>query len=327
MDEKSTQREQGSAKRIPLPELGTTLGRARCPQPGQIARMRLSLTAHGQMTPVIAVEREGQVELVDGFKRRLAAVQMGWGELAVSIRKLDELGQWAAMLTLNRTVGSMSVLEESLILRELCHNGLTQVEVGQLVSRHKSWVSRRLGLVERLHPDLVEWVRTGLMTPGTARRLIVLPAGNQLELAAVVSRTELTTEETELLVSLWRKTRDAEIRRFLLTDPRSAIQKAREERSEAAIDPRLGSGGRTLAKALAVLRGVVVRTNEALHLSAEPEDMKILRPEIEKISRMLPELVAALGSSDRYKSSADNGETSAMPYSADCSAKAKASGG
>jgi hypothetical protein len=110
------------------------------------------------------------------------------------------------MLTLNRPNGSLSVLEEGLIVQELCRSGLQQLEVAQLVGRHKSWVSRRLGLVERLHPELVEWVRTGLMSAGTARRLMVLPAGNQVELAAVVSHAELTTEETELLVSLWQKT-------------------------------------------------------------------------------------------------------------------------
>jgi len=166
--------------------------------------MRQSLSMHGQMTAVIAVEREGKLELVDGFKRRAAAVQMGWTDLLVSVRGMNERGVWAAMLTLNRTPGSLSVLEEALILRELCHGGLSQTEIGQLVGRHKSWVSRRLGLVERLHQELVEWVRMGLMSAGTARRLMVLPAGNQLEMAAVVTQAKLSTEQTELLVSLRR---------------------------------------------------------------------------------------------------------------------------
>jgi ParB/RepB/Spo0J family partition protein len=197
--------EQTAAKAVPLTQLGTTLGRARCPHPAQLVRMRQSLSTHGQLTPVIAVEREGKLELLDGFKRRWAAVQMGWSELTVSVRSLDDRAAWTAMLTLNRSTGSLSVIEEALILRELSHSGLLQVEIGQLLGRHKSWVSRRLGLVERLHPDLLGWVRTGLMSAGTARRLMGLPAGNQLELAAVVTKAELSTEETEILVSLWQK--------------------------------------------------------------------------------------------------------------------------
>ena len=208
----------GTVQSVPLGQLGTTLGRVRCPQPAQVARMRQSLSRHGQLTAVIAVERAGTLELVDGFKRRAAAAQLGWPTLAVSVRPLDGRGQWTAMLTLNRPSGSLSMLEEGLIVRELCQSGLAQVEIAQLVGRHKSWVSRRLGLVERLHPELVAAVRTGLLAAGVARRLLGLPPGNQLELAAVATQAGLTTGETELLVSLWQQTSDPAIRRFLLTN-------------------------------------------------------------------------------------------------------------
>ena len=248
MSGNDSEREPRAARSVGLPEIGTTLSRARCPQPSQIARMRQSLSTHGQLTPVIAVERKGSLELVDGFKRRSAASQMGWPKLVVNVRELDERAQWAVMLTLNRTPGALSVLEEALILRELFGSGLTQVEMAQMVGRHKSWVSRRIGLVERLHADLVEWVRTGMMSAGTARRLMVLPAGNQLEMAAVVSQAALSTQETELLVSLWRKTSDPEIRRFLLSEPRRALEKAQPEKVEVSLDPRLSARGRSLAR-------------------------------------------------------------------------------
>ena len=196
MSEKTAESESAKQRRVPIEELGTTLGRTRCLQPAQLLRMRHSLSKHGQMTPVVAVERQGRLELVDGFKRRAAAVQMDWKGLMTTVRPLDERAQWVAMLALNRTPDSLSVLEEALILRELVQAGMLQSEVAELVGRHKSWVSRRLGLVERLHPDLIEWVRTGLLSPGTARRLFVLPAGNQLEMAAVVAQQGLSTQET-----------------------------------------------------------------------------------------------------------------------------------
>src|SRR5512141_1330313 len=114
MSEKTTGSAPREARSVVLAEIATTLGRARCPQPAQLARMRQSLSRHGQLTAVIAVEREGKLELVDGFKRRAAAAQMGWTELLVSARSFDARGQWAAMLTLNRTPGALSVLEEAL---------------------------------------------------------------------------------------------------------------------------------------------------------------------------------------------------------------------
>ena len=287
--------------------------------------MRQSLSTHGQMTAVIAVLREGKLEVVDGFKRRSAAVQMGWTELLVSVRSLDERAQWSAMLTLNRTPGALSVLEEALILRELCHSGLNQTELATLVGRHKSWVSRRLGLVERLHPDLVEWVRTGLMSAGTARRFLVLPAGNQLELAAVVTQAELSTEDAELLVSLWRKTNNPEIRRFLLREPKTAIANARPEKDPAPLDPRLSPRGRTLARALQILRGVGLRVGLALQPAPEPSDLKLLAMALRKTANMLPELHRALGFASRCNSSAESAATNVISTSADCSEKAAAS--
>lgn len=321
----ATRESQGAPRTVPLVKMGTTLGRARCPQPAQLSRMRQSLSMHGQMTAVIAVEREGQLELVDGFKRRAAAVQMGWTELLVSVRGLDERGVWAAMLTLNRTPGSLSVLEEALILRELCHGGLSQTETAELVGRHKSWVSRRLGLVERLHPDLVEWVRTGLMSAGTARRLMVLPAGNQLEMAAVVTQAELSTEQTELLVSLWQKTTDPAIRRFLLSEPRTAIQKARPEKALAPLDPRLSRAGQALARTLPILRGVALRVSEALHPAPEPADLRLLLNEMEKTASVLLGIESALGFARKCARSGDSDGLSATSTSDDSSAKAMVS--
>ena len=75
MSEDATDEERRAPRMVSLTQLGTTLGRARCPQPTQLQRMRHSLSVHGQLTPVIVVEREGKLELVDGFKRRAAATQ------------------------------------------------------------------------------------------------------------------------------------------------------------------------------------------------------------------------------------------------------------
>jgi hypothetical protein len=319
MTESSTAWGPGVARTVPLAQLGTTLGRVRCPQPAQVARMRQSLSRHGQLTAVIAVERAGTLELVDGFKRRTAAAQLGWPALAVSVRTLDGQGQWTAMLTLNRPSGSLSMLEEGLIIRELCQSGLAQVEIAQVVGRHKSWVSRRLGLVERLHPELLQQVRTGLLSAGVARRLLGLPPGNQLELAAVATQAGLTTAETELLVSLWQQTSDPAIRRFLLTEPRRALQNARPETGSAPPDPRLSERGRRLLRALALLRGVALRLLDALRPLPPRAELALLAGELAETAQTLPRALEALGSAQRCVRSGESTGPSATPTSAACS--------
>src|SRR5262249_50528284 len=190
------------------------------------------------------------VELVDGFKRLAAATTLGWATLLVAETPLDETGQWATMLLLNRGPSSMTTLEEGLVLRELCKAGLTQAGAAALCSRDKSWVGRRIGLIERLHPELLESVKLGVLHPGSARRLLSLPPGNQLEIAAVVGSAKLGPWDTELLVSLWHRTKDPAARRLLLSEPRASLLKPHPETRRPPVDPRLSAEGPRLCRRL-----------------------------------------------------------------------------
>ena len=213
----------------PVESLGTSLERVRCRRPVLIERMVSSLSTHGQLTALVVVERQGRLETVDGFKRLAAAKRIQWPMLAVSTVQLDEVGQWATMLALNRGPQSMTELEEALVLRELVQSGLTQVQVAELVRRHKSWVSRRVGLVERLHPELVEAMKLGMLSAGVARRLLSLPPGNQLQMAATAQNAGLGPRDTELLVSLWQRAKQPAVRACLLAQPRAALAQAYPE--------------------------------------------------------------------------------------------------
>jgi ParB-like chromosome segregation protein Spo0J len=275
--------------------LGTTLGRARCPHPAALERMKRSLQQHGQLTPVVTVMRAGKLELVDGFKRRTAALALSFPELLCRVIELDETAQWVAMLQLNLSQ-SITVLEEALVLRELLRQGLTQVEIGTLVGRHKAWVSRRIGLVERLHPELLEQIKQGLLHPGVARRLLGLPAGNQLELAAVAMETHLGPEQMERLVSLWQRARDPEVRRYLMGHPQQALAQAYPKPTPTPCDPRLSPPSQTLVRLLGLMEDVTPRMLRLLRPPPPAPDLEILRSRL-KIAQMLAlELSTALGS-------------------------------
>jgi ParB-like chromosome segregation protein Spo0J len=235
------------------------------------------------------------MELIDGFKRHRAAEQMGWTTLRVISMDVDEQGQWVAMLALNRATHSMSVLEEALVLREMTTMGMTQTQIGQILSRHKSWVSRRIGLIERLHPELVEQIREGILPPGAARRLLSLPTGNQLELAALVMHHELGSQETELLVRLW-KNADPPVRDYLLAHTRQALDNARQGDPEEPPDPRLTPRGQRLQRHLRILQGVAPRILQMLRLTPAEEDMRILSGDLESTRSSLSRLIEGLDS-------------------------------
>jgi len=276
-------------------QIGTSYGRVRCLVPRQIEQMKASLTAHGQLTALVVVKRQAGLELIDGFKRYRAAEQMGWTMLRAVSMDVDEQGQWPAMLALNRATHSMSVLEEALVLREMVTMGMTQTGIGQMLNRHKSWVSRRIGLIERLHPELVEQIREGILPPGAARPLLSLPAGNQLELATIVTHQGLGSEDTELLVRLWRNA-DPPVRDYLLSHAREALANARAGDPEQPPDPRLTARGQRLQRHLRILQGVAPRTLQMLRPSPAEEDMLILASDLESTRSSLSRLMEALGS-------------------------------
>ena len=95
---------------------------------------------------------------------------------------VDEQGAKAAIYNLNRIGQRPLELEESWIVHALVReDGLSQVEAAQLLGRHKSWVNRRLAMLERLCDAAREELRLGLLTPAMARQLTRLPMGNQAD--------------------------------------------------------------------------------------------------------------------------------------------------
>ena len=292
------QNEVGPPRSEPLESIATSLGRVRCPQPSRIERLQQSLARHGQLSPVIVVRRQGRLELVDGFKRRRAAERLGWPTLGVAEATLDETAQWVTMLWVNhRGAQSLNEIEEALVLRELVGTGLTQVQIAALLERHRSWVSRRIGLIERLHPELLEAIRLGMLHPGVARRLLALPPGNQLRVAAAVQQAGLGPRDTEWLVSLWQQDPSETQRRELLRDPRSRL--ARHHSPPIPAADRQGPSHpahQRVYRLLGVLMGTAARMIAVLGPPPLSPEMIPLGPAIATAAQTLHRLADQLGS-------------------------------
>ncbi len=105
------------------------------------------------------------------------------------VLEVDEPTAKAAILSLNRDQRPVRELEEAWVVQGLVRDdGMTQVEAAHLLGRHKSWVCRRLALLEKLSVAVKEDLRLGLVGPSLARQLTRLPVGNQETLLALVRR-------------------------------------------------------------------------------------------------------------------------------------------
>lgn len=204
-------------RKVALAELGERLSSLRLRTPETVRSLQQSLVRHGQLTAAtVYLGGDGRLELVDGFKRLQACRSLGWPSLRVYVLQIDDAQAKAAVEALNEQSG-LTELEQGWLVRSLYReDALTQPQIGQLLARHKSWVCRRLALVELLDEAVQADVRLGLLAARTAVTLARLPRGNQQEVARLVARRGLTTQQTEQLVAaLLAAADEAELRSIL----------------------------------------------------------------------------------------------------------------
>lgn len=247
-------------------ELGEGLSAMRlCPPQAQQA-MQLSLSRLGQLTPVQAYRIGTSLEVFDGLKRLRAARELSWPRLRVEVHALDTTGAKVRLLCCNAGAG-LAELEEAWLVRSLYREDrLSQPQIAILLSRHKSWVCRRLALAEGLSDELKASVRLGLVSARVAVDLARLPRGNQDEVTRVVARRGLTTRQTANLVQR------------LLAAPREQWPELLEQSSRQS--PPVPKGG-------------VARRTPAEQLVADAWAMKRLA--VRMHARLLERSLASLG--------------------------------
>jgi len=190
-----------STRSAPLTELGEKLGSLRLGDEAALAAMRQSLAHHGQLQPLVVFEGDGLLQVIDGFKRLHAARALGWDSLMVTITGAHPVEAKVQLVELQQGQ-ALTELEEGLVIRSLHReDGLSQGAIAERMGRHKSWICRRLLLVEGLDPVLHAHLRLGLVKARAAVAIAALPRGNQVEAAEVVARRGLTVRQTTRMVA------------------------------------------------------------------------------------------------------------------------------
>jgi ParB-like chromosome segregation protein Spo0J len=275
---------------LALAEIGEHFARYRLRSPAAERVLQASLRRYGQMSPVVVFLWHARYELVDGFKRLAAARAVpGWSSLCARVIEADERSAKAAIYGLNRASGKTSELEEAWIIYALVReDGLPQVEVAELLGRHKSWVCRRLALIEKLGEPAQDELKVGLLSPTCARQLVRLPMGNQAALLDVIRREALTVHELEGVVDLIQRAPSRELQQYILDAPREALTQA-DGTCLPARDPRLSAIGNQVWRRLGLLLELLGRmegwlTHEGI-AGLTPKDREMLAPRFARLAR------------------------------------------
>ena len=269
--------------------LDERLQRYRLVQPRQERTLAQSMERYGQVSPVVICVHEQTYVMVDGFKRLRAARKLkGMTRLDARRIDVDEQGAKAAIYNLNRAGQRPVELEESWIVHALVReDGLSQVEAAQLLGRHKSWVNRRLAMLEQLCESAKEELRLGVLSPAIARQLTRLPRGNQESALKTTRESSLTCRELAGVVDLLLASSTTEQTEFVLSDPRRALRQS-DERYIHQWDPRMSTAGNRIAKRLGFLLDSLAKMQTWLRYQGRGDlqacDAELLEPGFRRLA-------------------------------------------
>ncbi|MCG8420225.1 MAG: ParB/RepB/Spo0J family partition protein [Proteobacteria bacterium] len=273
------------------------------------------MAKHGLLHPVVVNGSEdSKLVVLDGFKRLTVLREQEQSEVWVRVMHLPEAAAQAAILTYNAgNRGGLSELQEGLVIQSLVRGcKLQQKQVAELVGRHKSWVSRRLLLVEQLCESVQKDLRVGLVSPMVAREVAQLPRGNQARVVQVVRDNGLTSRQAAELCTMHRAANNGQMGQKaleeLLDDPVRFLDRADDKPKSEPRDPRLSEIGERIRRRLVRFDQACCALRYILNRYSVPSlrtsDRRVLAPmgdEIGERGRRVVERLIELAEAERER--------------------------
>lgn len=239
-------------KSIKLDQLDVSLSDLRITRLGEQEKMCRSLRQSGQLNPVLVRITDNRYQLLDGFKRYFSARHLGWDCLVARIVDVPLAKGKAMMLSYNKAGRSLLDYDEALVVCSLKREHLLdQSAISGLTGYSRSWVCRRLALIEKLVPAVQASLRMGTISNSQARAIVKLPRGNQQEVTDCIVKHHLSSRDSLILVEQFISSPDSKTQQYILSHPREVIQKSITK--EEIYDSRLGRHGNRLLKSIELL--------------------------------------------------------------------------
>ena len=244
---------------ISISEFDLSLSVMRIMNMARILQVEKSMQLHGQLQPVVARAHEGIYQLIDGFKRFYAAEDLMIESLQCRLLDIDLTQAKVLLLSYNRPHQSMEAWEEAMVLQDLQKtHSMDQCSLAQLTGYSRSWVSRRLALIDKMDEEISSDIMMGVLTSSHARALTKLPRGNQGDVARVIATYRLTSRQCDTLVDTFLKAKDEKQQRYILTHPEQILRKDQSD-PEEPYDVRLSSYGNDLMQSTGhIIRAVQI---------------------------------------------------------------------
>lgn len=284
---------------VPLSEFDLSLASVRIVNPARILQVEKSMRVHGQLQPVIARLHEDKYQIIDGFKRFYCSENLLIETLQCRVLDIDLPGAKVLLLSYNRPHRSMEAWEEALVLQDLQHiHSLDQRSLAELIGYSRSWVSRRLSLIEKIDEKVSSQIMMGVLSSSQARALIRLPRGNQCAVAVAIINFNLTSRQSDILVEVFLKAKDEDQQQYILTHPEHVLKQEDAGSPQEPYDVRLSAYGNDLTQSMMhVLQGVHIMlsrlSDQRMGMLSQSERV-IITPLFEKVTGSINKLTKVI---------------------------------
>jgi ParB/RepB/Spo0J family partition protein len=244
--------------------------------PAQERQLLASLAEIGQQAPVVVVSEATQFVLIDGYKRVRALKRLGGDGIRGTCWQTTELEALLLERSLRRA--SEDALDQAWLLAELRERfGLSPDELARRFERSRSWVSRRLALIQSLPVAVQDQVRTGSLSAHAAMKYLVPLARANVDaarqLAEAIGTLKPTSREVGALYQGWQAG-TARTRELILSSPQIYLQ---AQASQAQTPP---SRAQRWLNDVGALGGIARRARRALEQGLWSELLAAERDEL-----------------------------------------------
>lgn len=232
--------------------------------PAQERSLLASLAELGQQSPVVVIsEPAGVVDqfvLIDGYKRVRALHRLARDTVHSTCWSMSELE--ALLLERALRCASEDAFDQAWLLAELAGRfGLSIEQLACRFARSKSWVSRRLALIQALPAAVQEQVRAGALSAHAAMKYLVplarANADAATRFAAAITPLKPTSREVAALYQGWQAG-TARTRELILSQPHLYLQ------ARNAAHPPVPSATQRWLEDLSALGGIARRARRVL---------------------------------------------------------------
>ncbi len=161
-----------------------------------------SIKQNGILNPITVRKSEEGYTIIAGERRYKAAIAGGLSQVPVLIRDVDEESAAALSLIENLQREDLTAIDEGKTYQRLIEQySYTEEELGKQVHKSQSYISERLTMIKKLHPDVQSLVSARAISFASARKIAGLPDFEaQKQLAQKVMDENLTSRTVEQIV-------------------------------------------------------------------------------------------------------------------------------